>query len=393
MVNDRRHSEAPFCEKMTFHRSGDGGYAVFRVPGLITTRRGTVLAWYDARKGTGRDYDPIDIMLKRSFDHGKTWEEARVLMGHERYRADRPINNLVLFADQVTGDVHGLFCTNYERLFYFRSTDEGETFSEPVDITHVAETYRDRYDWKVIAPGPGHGIQLSSGRLVIPMWMSTGESGEFGPGYNGHRPSDLVSLYSDDHGRTWHPGPFVARTCDKWLHPNETTAVELSDGRVLFNIRSESRNLRLIATSRDGASDWSEPEFDPALPDPICFGSLIRLRDKHGYDKAPILFSNLSDLSGEKREEEPFPDVRITRYERRGLTIKASVDDCRTWPLVKTLEAGAAQYSDLTVAHDGSILCLYEQGAKSSSGDERALVLARFNWAWIIEQNEEKGDR
>jgi sialidase-1 len=376
-----------FCEKQDFERSGDRGYTVFRIPGLITTKKGTVIAWYDARKGRGSDWDPIDIVMKRSFDNGVTWEEARVLVGYERYSKEEPINNLVLFADLATGSVHCLYCTNYERLYVMKSDDEGETFSEPVDITYVMDTYKNRYAWQVIAPGPGHGIQLTGGRLVIPVWMSTGVGAEFGdPKKKGHRPSDVVSIYSDDHGVTWEPGDFVVRSSNTYLHPNETVPVELSDGRVLFNVRTETDTYRrLIVTGADGASNWSQPYFDEALPDPICFGSIIKLPEKHGHPVAPILFANLSDLTGPTRTTKVSDQLTVHPYARKGLTIKASVDDCRTWIAAKSLEPGPAQYSDLTVAPDGTILCLYERGAKSEQSDERCMTLARFNWAWVIQ--------
>ncbi|WP_165452255.1 sialidase family protein [Paenibacillus thalictri] len=378
--------QSAFCEKQDFEKSGDRGYWVFRIPGLITTKKGTVIAWYDARMGKGSDWDPIDIVIKRSFDNGVTWEEPRVLVGYEQYSAAEPVNNLVLFADLVTGDVHCLYCTNYERLYYMKSDDEGASFSEPTDITSVMETYRDRYAWQVIAPGPGHGIQLTGGRLVIPVWMSEGTGEEFGNGKKGHRPSDVVSIYSDDHGQTWRPGEFVVRTSDAILHPNETVPVELSDGTVLFNVRTESDTYRrLIVTSPDGAGTWSQPYFDEALPDPICFGSIIKLPEQQGYPVAPILFANLSDLTGPQRTTKVSDTLIVRPYARQGLTIKASVDDCRTWMACKSLESGPAQYSDLAVAADGTILCLYERGAKTEQADERYLTLARFNWAWVVE--------
>lgn len=375
-----------FCEKQDFETAGDRGYAVFRIPGLITTKRGTVIAWYDARKGRGSDWDPIDIVMRRSFDHGVTWEEPQILVGYERYSVKEPINNLVLFADMETGDVHGLYCTNYERLYYMKSDDEGASFGEPVEITSVMETYRSEYDWQVIAPGPGHGIQLTSGRLVIPVWMSLGTGEEFGNGKKGHRPSDVVSIYSDDHGKTWQPGQFVVRSSDAVLHPNETVPVQLSDGSVLFNVRTESDTFRrLIATSPDGATEWSQPYYDEALPDPICFGSIIKLPEQQGLEAAPILFANLSDLTGPQRTTKVSEQLTVHPYARRGLTIKASVDDCQTWTSCKSLEPGPAQYSDLAVAADGTILCLYERGAKTEQTDERKMTLARFNWAWVIE--------
>jgi len=108
--------------------------------------------------------------------------------------------------------------------------------------------------------------RLRSGRLIAPLWMSTGEGEEFGSGKLGHRPSVSSLIYSDDHGESWHCGDLVARTTDALRYPSETAAVELSDGRVLFNMRTESDpHRRLVSISPDGVTAWSEPAFDDAL--------------------------------------------------------------------------------------------------------------------------------
>lgn len=377
-----------FLHKTDFHKAGDGGYAVFRIPGLITTKRGTAIAWYDARKGEGCDWDPIDILMRRSTDNGLTWDEPRKLVDHAVYGADKPINNLIMIADRFTGDIHVLYCHHYERLYYMKSTDDGLTFGEPANITHVMEAYRDEYDWKVIAPGPGHGIQLHNGKLLIPVWMSTGEGGEFRtPGKKGHRPSDLAVLYSDDFGASWSAGSFVARTGEGYLHPNETVAVQLSDRRVLMNIRTEDeRHRRLVSISPDGVSDWSKPVFDDALPEPICFGSILAIEGVAGHDRPPILFANPSALKHKAGLLRVSEHVSVRPYRREDLTVRASTDDCRTWSVAKLLEPGAASYSDLAQTPDGTILCLYERGQRTEGGDERRLTLARFNWNWVIEE-------
>ncbi len=341
------------------------------------------MAWYDARKGRGGDWDPIDILMRRSLDNGATWEEARLLVGHNQFGVMQPINNLILISDAHTGEIHVLFCVNYETLYYMKSADEGLTFTEAVNITTVMEGFRSEYDWRVIATGPGHGLQHSNGRLIVPVWMSTGEGQEFqDPTKKGHRPSDLSVIYSDDHGQTWERGDFVARTRDGYLHPNETVAVELSDGRVLFNIRTEQDTYRrLISISPDGARDWGTPYYDEALEEPICFGSILRLPPGETGGTQPILFVNPSDLSRPASVWKISDRLSVQTYQRRGLTLKVSFDDCRTWTVRKTIWLEGAQYSDLTLASDGSILCLYERGDATGW----YLTLARFNREWMLE--------
>ena len=127
----------------------------------------------------------------------------------------------------------------------------------------------------MIATGPGHGIALRTGRLVVAVWLSTGTGG------NAHRPSVTATIYSDDHGRTWKAGEIAIPDTPEFIFPNETTAVELADGRVMLNARSESKaNRRLVTISPDGATGWSKPAFDDALLEPICEGSLSRIGDR-----------------------------------------------------------------------------------------------------------------
>jgi len=131
---------------------------------------------------------------------------------------------LVLLADGV-GPVHALFCLEYARCFYRRSDDDGPTWSQPVEITDAFERFRGDYDWKVLATGPAHGIQLRSGRLVVPVWLSTGTGG------HAYRPSVTATIVSDDAGVTWKRGSIPVPNTPEWINPNETVVVELADGR------------------------------------------------------------------------------------------------------------------------------------------------------------------
>ncbi len=381
----------PFCLKQDLFEARTAGYHVYRIPGLLVTKRGTVLAHCEARLGRGGDWDPIDICMRRSTDGGSTWGEPYVAMDHTRFDAEQPVNNFSCLADRRTGEVHVLFCTNYERVYHMKSADDGVSFGEPRAITSTFEAFREVYPWRVVAVGPGHSIQLENGRLVSAVWMSDGSGTEFGAGKLGHRPSEVAVVYSDDHGKTWHAGDFVVRNEKRFRNPNETCAVELSDGRVLFNTRTESHiHRRLISTSPDGATRWSQPQFDDTLVEPICFGSII------GFNIADsersIVFANPGVLErtmeGGPRSFGIDPEATGVIYDRKHLTVRLSLDDCRTWTASRRLEDGPSGYSDLAVLPNGTLLCLYECGIVRRMFDDRYLRLARFNTEWIREEND-----
>ncbi len=178
------------------------------------------------------------------------------------------------------------------RCFYLRSEDDGETFSAPVEITSAFEEFRAHYPWKVLATGPGHGIELKTGRLVVPVWLSR-QSDQ--PGGD-HRPSCVSTITSDDHGHSWHAGAIVVDH-PQLKNPSESTVVELADGRVMINIRSEgAEHRRAVSYSADGAHDWTKPVLDPALLEPVCMASLVRFSTHPPADRDRILFSNPANL-------------------------------------------------------------------------------------------------
>lgn len=375
-----------YCIKQNLFEARTNGYHVYRIPGLVTTPAGTVLAYTEARKGLGGDWDPIDIRMRRSTDGGQTWGAPFTAVDHLSFDAEAPVNNFNCIADPRSGDVHALFCQDYARVFYTKSTDDGVSWAVPVEITDVLEGFREHYPWQVIAVGPGHGIALESGRLIAPVWMSDGSSTEFGPGRRGHRPSEVAAVYSDDSGGSWHTSDMIVRNEPRFRHPNETCVVELGDGRVLFNSRSESHHhRRIITTSPDGARDFSEPEFDEALVEPICFGSMIGLPGRIGGKD--ILFANPGVLErtmdGGPKDRGIGPDETGRIYDRKHLTIRLSRDNCQSWIASRRLERGPSGYSDLTTLPDGTVLCLYECGLASRMFDDQYLRLARFNVEWV----------
>ena len=375
----------PFLEKQELFTVGeDPAFKIYHIPGIVVTAKGSVLAWCEARRD-GSDWDDIQILLRRSTDDGKTWSPPQSIVnvpGPKKKNAFAlqlkhtdpttvTYNNPVLIADR-DGTVHMLFCLEYERCFYQRSTDDGLTWSQPTEITAAFDAFKKHYDWKVLATGPNHSIQLKTGRLVVPVWLSTGTGG------NAHRPSVTATLYSDDQGQTWQAGDIAVPCTDEWINPNETVAIELNDGRVMLNVRSESKaHRRLITTSPDGATNWSTPKFDDALIEPICMAGIVRYQHA---GQSLILFSNPHNLDG-GREGKLEPGKS---RDRKNLSLKLSRDEAQTWPVNKLLEDGPSAYSDLAVTPAGTILCFYGAGNKRHFSGS-TLRLARFNLEWLLQ--------
>lgn len=381
----------PFLEKTDLFTAGEDGYALYRIPGIIVTRKGTALAYCEARKDARGDWGPIDIVLRRSTDGGKTWLPRQVIV---EVNGDLPVNpvaaaqnldkpgdntanNPVAFADS-NGSVHLLYCLEYARCYHIRSDDEGLTWSAPVDITATFEKFRPDYDWKVIATGPAHGIQLRTGRLIVPVWLSLGTGG------HAHRPSVTATVYSDDHGATWQRGAIAIPDTPEWVYPNETCIVETLVGTVMINARTESKtHRRLINLSRDGGESWAKPRFDPALLEPICMASIVRYSMRPAADKNRLLFANPHNL-----ERLDGKAVEGKSRDRRNLSIKLSHDEGKTWKFNRTLEAGYGAYSDLAVLPSGDALCLYERGTDDALELKKSthythLTVARFNLEWV----------
>lgn len=384
------HAIEPFIEKLDLFQAGeDPAYKLYHIPGIVVTAKGTVLTWCEARKRSAgvSDWDDIRILLRRSTDDGKSFSAPKSIADVPGPKTKNPFalkmknvdpndvtyNNPVLIADK-DGTVHMLFCLEYMRTFYQRSTDDGLTWSTPVEITSAFEGFRKTYDWKVLATGPDHGIQLKNGRLIVPVWMSTGTGG------NAHRPSVTATIYSDDQGKTWQAGEIAVPCTEDWVNPNETIAIELADGSVMLNVRSESKaHRRLITISKNGATGWSTPKFDDALLEPICMGSMVR----YSLNKPRILFCNPDNLSRADGKEAPGKS-----RDRKNLSTKLSYDEAKTWSVNKVLEPGPSMYSDIAVTPKGTILCFYGRSGNNTGLSFFAggyLTLARFNLEWLTD--------
>lgn len=363
----------PLLERTAVFPPGFNGIARYRIPGIVVTTKGTVLAYSEARRNGSADWGEIEVHLRRSTDGGKTWLEPQHIAhsgtrieGNPHKKTDgggreQTVNNPVAIIDRETGAIEMLYCINYARCFSIRSTDDGVTWSPPVEITGTFEPFRKHYDWKVIATGPGHGIQIKSGRLVVPIWLAYGKEGD-------HNPSAAATIYSDDHGKTWKTGDLCLPNEGELGNPNETMITTLSDGRVMLVARSVSQASRkIITTSADGATDWTKPVFHEQLWEPICMASIA------AHPSGVLLFSNPHTL-GLDKEGKPVP---AGRGKRENLCIKLSRDDGKTWPVNKVLDPGKAAYSDLAVLPDGNVLCLYEA--------DTSIDCARFKLEWVTQ--------
>jgi len=337
------HGDAAVRETTLFE-SGAGGYDTYRIPAIVTTKRGVVLAFCEGRKDGQGDAGNIDLLLRRSMDQGETWGPVQVVVDD----GDKTCGNPCPIVDHESGDVVLLITTNGgadaelkiqmgtapARIpWVLRSQDDGATWTVPRDISATAT--KPGYRW--YATGPGHGIQLSSGRMIAPCDHSTGPA---------HDEQFSHVLYSDDAGETWaHGGTLPGKT-------NECIAVELAPDALYLNARNYfGDNRRAFALSADGGNTFGPLEHDASLIDPVCQASALLLAP------GQVLFSN---SASKKREN---------------MTVRLSTDNAKTWPHALVLWPGRAAYSDLALLPNGDIACLYERGDKSHY--ER-IVLARF---------------
>lgn len=312
-------------------------YAVYRIPSMVITKHDIVLAFAEGRVDGREDTGNIDVVLRRSGDRGKTWQDLLVVFndGTATCHNQCPVyipetNRVVMVMNRNYGD---------SRVYVTYSDNEGQTWSNPVEITaDVRPAGYSRF-----TQGPCHGIvkqrEPNKGRLVISGYMRK----------NNNTPYYANSIYSDDNGDTWHFGGMVP-TPDT----NESTVTELSDGSLLMSIRMvDEEGCRGHSISRDGGITWSEVELVQSLPDPGCQGSIYT----HGYGtgengKNILLFCNPA-----------------SRNRRQHNTLRASMDDGATWSKgVDYTGEEVGGYSDIAAFSDGEIAVLSEYGYLNSNG-------------------------
>ncbi|GBF82644.1 sialidase family protein [Aphanothece sacrum] len=345
-------------EKVKVYTGGKDGYHTYRIPSLLCTPSGNLLAFCEGRKQSQKDSGKIDLLLKRSQDGGKTWSKQQIIWEN----GDNVCGNPCPVFDQTTGKIYLLMTGNLgsdheqeiieqtskgtRTVWVCSSQDEGKTWSKPVEITPSVK----QPDWTWYATGPGVGIQLQKNdRLVIPCNHCEAESKK----YYSH------IFYSDDHGQTWKLGG--SSPSDR-PGMNECQVVELANGSLMLNMRNQnpSPRKRGICLSKDQGLSWSNFSYDSTLIDPTCQASFLRYIKPNQNQEGKLIFSNPA-----------------SQKERINLTVRLSKDEGKTWPVSRQIDGGPSAYSCLTILPDLSIGCLYECG-KSSPYEHITFVRFQF---------------
>jgi sialidase-1 len=321
---------------------GRRGNHTYRIPALVVSKKGTLLAFCEGRRNSAGDSGDIDVLLRRSFDGGKTWGAVQKIadmgedtIGNPTPVVERTTGTIFLLLTRNPGNVTERQTTTRDRTVWItRSADDGATWSAPAEITAQVKLP----DWTWYATGPGNGIQLRSGRLVIPCDHNTSD---------GRRYSHVI--FSDDRGVTWKLGGIAEEKT------NESAVVELPDGDLLLNMRSyHGKNRRAVQRSRDGGLTWSALEMDDALIEPVCQASMITLGKL-------VLFSNPAATT------------------RTRMTVRLSSDGGRSWKASRVVWEGPSAYSSLAALRGGGAGLLYELGAARAY--ER-IAFARLDMKW-----------
>lgn len=346
--------------------SGTEGYKSFRIPAIIKTFNNDLLAFCEGRVNSSGDFGDIDIVMKRSTDHGKTWTSISKVVNYDLLQAGNPapvIDNTDpaypngrIFLFYNTGNNHEGEIRKgkgVREVWYKTSIDNGITWSEGVNITtqthrpnypQVSSTYNFKEDWRSYANTPGHGLQILEGiyrgRIFIAANHSSGAPLPNFMDYNAH------AYYSDDHGKSFKLSETV-----NVPGSNESTAAEISNNRVMLNARNQSGHIkaRLAVIGSNGGANWDTSYFDNQLPDPVCEGSILNIGTKN--KKNILAFSNAADT-----------------LRRDNLTLRISFDEGKTWPkripIDKSSVEGAKDftaYSDLVKMNNNQIGVLYEK--------------------------------
>jgi len=353
------HPSIPGPRFVDVYVSGEADYNTFRIPSVIATQTGTLLALAEARRMGASDAGDIDLVVKRSRDGGRSWSPMQIVgdngantFGNPCPVLDRHTGALWLLSthnrgtDREKAIIAGTSQAS-RTVWAMKTVDDGVTWSTPVEITTSVK----QPDWTWYATGPGVGIQTSGGRLVIP-----GNHAVAGSGI--HR-SHI--FFSDDGGQHWRLG---ARSD---AGTNESQIAELADGRLMLNMRNhppQPENFRMVATSDDLGQTLSRATPDRALVEPPAQASLLRLTTTKTADRNRLLFANPASAQRER------------------LTVRLSYDEGVTWPVARVVHEGPAAYSSLVVLPDLSIGLLFERGDRSAY--ER-IAFARFTLEWLTE--------
>ena len=327
-------------------KSGSEGYNTFRIPSIITTDSGVVLAFAEGRKNSSSDSGDIDLVLKRSIDGGKTWgdliiirDDSTNVCGNPSPVIDRKTGKIFLLStwnrgDDTESEIINMTSVDTRRVYVMNSIDEGLSWSKPIEITDKVK----KPNWTWYATGPVHGIQIregsKKGRMIIPCDHIEANTKK----YYSH------IIYSDDGGSSWNIGGTTPQD-----QVNECSVAEIGKGKLILNMRNYDRTQmnRKISISNDYGESWGDIYDDKALVEPICQASILRYSFK-GYGRNDLLFINPAD-----------------KNKRLNMTLRLSNDLGRTWKGEFILHEGPSAYSDITKLRNGNVGCLFEAGKNS----------------------------
>jgi len=339
--------------KTTVWEEKENNMFAYFVYGLTVTAEGSILAFAEARITDGKDDGAHHIVLKRSTDQGRSFSKSEILVESKNGQS---WTNPTVVQDFKTKEIFLFYALNHENarteVFYKTSTDDGIQWSAPREITSLFAA--NVHQWTFHLPGPGHGIQLKKGRLVVPVWHR--KSISFAAA---QRDYGVNCVYSDDHGKTWKVGGDTPVG-----ELNESQIVEQKNGDVLLigrTINGSSGSHQAKVWSKDKGESWTQTlAYDTALSGRVCDIGLIGSVPK----SKTWLVSQPADLK-----------------KRKDLMIRLSKDEGKSWAVNRLLEEGGATYSDLAVLPDKSIICLYGHGGTEHMPQK--VSLARFNMDWL----------
>ncbi|MFE6882784.1 exo-alpha-sialidase [Streptomyces sp. NPDC057702] len=349
---ETREASVPF-------RAGTDGYASYRIPAVVATDAGTVLAFAEGRVRSAADWGDIDVVLRRSRDGGRTWGPLQVVARHEAGTAGNPApvvtaeGRVVLVhvrsaaeATETRIRLGKVAPDDGRRVWVQHSDDDGAHWSRPREITREVK----RPEWRWYATTPGHALRLRHGRHAGRLVVSANHSlPPADPGHDGTegRYNGGHALLSDDGGAHWRLG-YVDDNPDDYVNVNETAAAQLPDGRIYVNARTDARapGNRADAYSTDGGASLVKP-FRPqaGLVAPVVQASVLHLDGVGRGGRGTLLFSGPAT-----------PDARAL------MTVRASDDGGRTWRAAHTVDGLPAAYSDLVRIDRSTVGLLYETG-------------------------------
>jgi len=322
------------------YKTGTEGYSCFRIPALIKSAKGTLLAFAEGRKNSCADNGDINMVVKRSKDNGVTWDTTITIWNDGKNTCGNPVPVI----DEQSGNIILLMSWNYgpddigainagtskdtRRAFVTSSSDDGITWSTPKEITDSVK----KPGWGWYATGPCHGLQVKqgkyAGRIVIPcdfIDLST-------------KKGSSHIIYSDDHGASWKLGGICQTD-----NTNECSVAELSNGQLMLNMRS-STGFRQVSTSSDGGITWTASRQDYNLIDPVCQGSLLNGQYNGAWQ---LFFSNCFNTT------------------RTNMAVRMSSNDGVNWSKIYRVYDGPSAYSDLVLLPNDQLGLLYEAGKSS----------------------------